>query len=145
MNAAGMRFVAINSRRVGYFEVEGRLTANQSKTAISLGSWAVQCASCVPDLGLIWTATALVAPFPPGLFESPPDRAPPAGRRCGRRAWEKLCFKRVSLLPGFDRSPYGSLCRTLRPGCKKTVLCLRTNSRKTAYQYTFLRILHAKP
>jgi hypothetical protein len=30
MNAAGMRFIGINSRIVGYFEVEGRPTANQS-------------------------------------------------------------------------------------------------------------------
>jgi hypothetical protein len=29
MNAAGMRFIAINSRIVGYFEVEDRLTVGQ--------------------------------------------------------------------------------------------------------------------
>src|SRR5579871_5409983 len=33
MNAAGMRFIAINSRLVGYFEVEGRLTSSQSESA----------------------------------------------------------------------------------------------------------------
>jgi hypothetical protein len=33
MNAAGMRFIAINSRLVGYFEVEGRLTSRQSESA----------------------------------------------------------------------------------------------------------------
>jgi hypothetical protein len=94
---AGRPSAHVSSSRFRLSRCGRRLTANQSKSAVPLAFSALQCATCVPNLALIRSASEPVAPFPQAPSEPLGNCSPLSRMQCEHRVTTNECLGRAVL------------------------------------------------